>query len=65
MGTGALRDRLGIQERVPIQLLKVECSADLADGEVTFTSMDQILSGFIGKQEIARGAMKQVHQACT
>jgi len=62
---GTLQDRLAIQKQVPIQLVKAECSPGAADGNVTFTSVDKIVSGFIGKQEIARGAMKRVHEVRT
>jgi len=59
---GFLQGQLDIQEQLPIQLIKVKCSAEAVDGNVTFTTVDEIVTGFIGKKEIARGAMKQVHQ---
>lgn len=62
---GILQGQLDIQEQLPIQLVKVECSTNAVDGEVTFTSADEIVFGVIGKKEIARGAMKQVHQVCS
>lgn len=61
---GILRGQLDVQEQLPIQLVKIKCSADAADGDVTFTSVDETVTGFIGKKEIARGAMKQVHHVC-
>ena len=62
MTAGILRGQLDTQEPLPIQLTKVECSADPTDGDTTFTSVDEVVSGFFGK-ELARGTMKQVHQA--
>jgi hypothetical protein len=61
---GALRGQLGVQEQYPIQLVKIQCSADPVDGSVTFTSVDETVSGFIAKNEMARGTMKRVHQVC-
>lgn len=61
---GVLRGQLGVQEQCSIQLVKIQCSASPADGDVTFTSVDEIVSGFIVKNEMARGMMKRVHQAC-
>lgn len=62
---GALQGQLGVQEQLPIQLVKIQCSADTIDGAVTFTSVDEIVSGFIMRGEMTCGTMKWVHQACT
>lgn len=61
---GILRSHLDIQEHVSIQLVKAKCSADAIDGDVMFASVDEVISGFIVKREMTRGAMKRVHQAC-
>ena len=63
MEKGVLRGQLGVQEQCSIQLVKIQCFASPADGDVMFTSVDEIVSGFIVKNEMARGMMKRVHQA--
>lgn len=62
MMAGIPHGQLNTQELFPIQLTKVECSANPIDGDTTFTAVDEIVSSFFGK-EIARGTMKRVHQA--
>ena len=65
MTAGVLQGQLGVQEQIPIQLVKVSCSVDAIDGHVAFTSADEIVSGLIVKEEMTCGAMKRVHQART